>query len=76
MAPVTSDELMAPDLTAVFGPAGITKHEIVEYLAEYHGIKISGGLGSLKNKIFSIEQMSPTVAENDIDGMVNALEDF
>jgi alanine-glyoxylate transaminase/serine-glyoxylate transaminase/serine-pyruvate transaminase len=73
---VTSDELMAPVLTAAYGPVGIATDEIVEYLAEDHGIKISGGLGSLKNKIFRIGHMSPTVAENDIDDVGNALADF
>ena len=76
MPPFTPDELMAPVLTAAYGPVGIATEEIVEYLAEDHGIKISGGLGSLKNKIFRIGHMSPTVAEKDIDDVVKALADF
>ena len=67
---------MAPVLTATYGPVGIATDKIVEYLAEDHGIKISGGLGSLKNKIFRIGHISQTVAENDIDEVVNALADF
>ena len=76
MPPFTPDDLMAPVLTAAYGPPGIATDEIVEYLADTHAIKISGGLGNLKNKIFRIGHMSPTVSDNDIEAVVNALADF
>lgn len=76
MEPYVSDELMAPVLTAVYGPANIPTGQIVDYLEKHHGIKIAGGLGDLKNKIFRIGHMSPTNTFNDIDLVLFALRDF
>jgi len=76
MPPYTPDELMAPVLTAAYGPDGVPTSRIVDYLAETHKIKISGGLGELKDKIFRIGHMSPTVSEADIDEVLDALAGF
>jgi len=76
MPPLTPDEIMAPVLTAAYGPGGIPTSEIVDFLGEKHGIKIAGGLGKLKNKVFRIGHMSPSVSEDDIDEVLYALDDF
>ncbi len=76
MPPYTPDEMMAPVLTAAYGPKGVPTSEIVTYLAEVHRIKIAGGLGALKNKIFRIGHMAPTVSEADIDRVLDALSQF
>jgi alanine-glyoxylate transaminase/serine-glyoxylate transaminase/serine-pyruvate transaminase len=77
MQPYTPDELMAPVLTAAFGPPGVATGEIVDYMAEVHHTKIAGGLGDqLKDKVFRIGHMSPTVGEADIDQIVEQLAAF
>jgi alanine-glyoxylate transaminase/serine-glyoxylate transaminase/serine-pyruvate transaminase len=76
MPPFTPDELMAPVLTAACGPEGVPTSRIVEYLAEVHKIKISGGLGDLKNRIFRIGHMSPNLTGADIDEVLGALAQF
>ncbi len=74
--PYTPDSLMAPVITAAYGPKGIPTSRIVNYLAEDHGIKIAGGLGILKDKIIRIGHMSHSLTENDIDEVLEALKDF
>jgi alanine-glyoxylate transaminase/serine-glyoxylate transaminase/serine-pyruvate transaminase len=77
MPPYSPDELMAPVLTAAYGPPGVATGEIVNYMAEVHHTKIAGGLGDqLKDKIFRIGHMSPTVGEADIDLVLNQLAAF
>jgi alanine-glyoxylate transaminase/serine-glyoxylate transaminase/serine-pyruvate transaminase len=76
MMPFTPDEVMAPVLTAAFGPQGVETGKIVTYLAEEHKIKIAGGLGALKNIVFRIGHMAPTVSEQDIDRVLEALSQF
>jgi alanine-glyoxylate transaminase/serine-glyoxylate transaminase/serine-pyruvate transaminase len=76
MPPFTPDEILAPVITAVKGPEGISTGLIVEYVSDIHHIKIAGGLGALKDKIFRIGHMSPSVSEADIDEVINALEAF
>lgn len=76
MTPYTSDEMMAPVITAAFGPIGVPTSKIVSYMADVHRIKIAGGLGDLKDKVFRIGHMSPIVSEMDIDRVVDALASF
>jgi aspartate aminotransferase-like enzyme len=76
MPPYTSDEQMAPVITAAYGPANIPTGKIVSYLAIKHKIKIAGGLGLLKDKIIRIGHMSPTVSEVELDRVLLALNDF
>jgi alanine-glyoxylate transaminase/serine-glyoxylate transaminase/serine-pyruvate transaminase len=76
MPPFTPDEMMAPVLTAAYGPQGVPTGEIVTYLVEKHHIKIAGGLGALKNKIIRVGHMAPTVSEKDIDRVLDALSQF
>jgi alanine-glyoxylate transaminase/serine-glyoxylate transaminase/serine-pyruvate transaminase len=77
MPPTTPDEVMAPVLTAAYGPAGVPTSEIVSYMSEVHHTKIAGGLGeSLKDKIIRIGHMSPTLSEADIDEVVDQLGRF
>ena len=52
---------MAPILTAVYCPDGISSGEIVRYLLEEHDIKIAGGLGDkLKDRLIRIGHMGAT----------------
>jgi alanine-glyoxylate transaminase/serine-glyoxylate transaminase/serine-pyruvate transaminase len=74
--PYTSDEQMAPVLTAAFGPAGVPTSRIVTYMAEHQRIKIAGGLGALKDKIIRIGHMSPAVSETEIDAVTTGLAEF
>ena len=72
----TPDEILAPVLTAAYGPAGIATGLIVEYMADAHHIKIAGGLGALKDKIIRIGHMSPSLSEIDIDEVILGLAAF
>jgi alanine-glyoxylate transaminase/serine-glyoxylate transaminase/serine-pyruvate transaminase len=77
MQPYTPDELMAPVLTAAYGPPGVPTGEIVDYMDKVHNIIISGGLGNyLKDKIFRVGHMAPSITEADIDEVLEALESF
>jgi alanine-glyoxylate transaminase/serine-glyoxylate transaminase/serine-pyruvate transaminase len=76
MPPYTPDELMAPVITAFYGPEGVPTGNIVTYLAEKHHIKVAGGLGALKDKIIRVGHMAPTVSEEDIDRVLYALSQF
>jgi len=77
MLPFTPDELMAPVLTCAYGPEGVPTGEIVQFMADKYSIKIAGGLGEqLKDKVFRIGHMAPTVSEVDIDEVVDALASF
>lgn len=76
MKPFTPDEMMAPVLTAAYGVKGVPTSRIVDFLSENYGIRIAGGLGALKDKIFRIGHMSPAVIEDDIDQVLFALSEF
>jgi alanine-glyoxylate transaminase/serine-glyoxylate transaminase/serine-pyruvate transaminase len=77
MEPLTPDDQLAPVLTAVFAPDGVVIGELVGYLREEHGIMISGGLGEgLKDRVFRVGHMGPTVTEGDIDEVLLALRAF
>lgn len=76
LQPFTPDELMTPVLTAVYCPPDIKSGEIITYLANEYKIKISPGLGEMKEKIFRIGHMSPVLQEKDIDFVLEALGKF
>jgi alanine-glyoxylate transaminase/serine-glyoxylate transaminase/serine-pyruvate transaminase len=77
MQPYTPDDLMAPVLTAAYGPSGVPTSEIVAYMSEVHHTKIAGALGDqLKDRIIRIGHMSPTVGEADIDQLLVQLAAF
>jgi len=77
MPPYTPDEFMAPVVTAAYGPPGVPTSEIVQYVADAHHIKIAGGLGEgLKDRVFRVGHMAPTVCEADIDQVLAALSEF
>jgi alanine-glyoxylate transaminase/serine-glyoxylate transaminase/serine-pyruvate transaminase len=72
----TPDEMMSPVLTAAYVPEGVTSSRVVQYMTDVHKIKISTGLGELKEKIIRIGHMSPTTSDADIDAVVQALSEF
>jgi len=72
----TPDEEMTPVLTAAYCPDGVSSGGIVSYLSDQYQIKISGGLGDLKEKMFRVGTMSPLVSEADVDNLLLALEQF
>ena len=77
MEPLTPDDQLAPVLTAVFAPEGVKIGELIAYLREDHNIMISGGLGeTLKDRIFRVGHMGPTVTDDDIDEVLGALQAF
>jgi alanine-glyoxylate transaminase/serine-glyoxylate transaminase/serine-pyruvate transaminase len=74
--PFTSDELMASVVTAAYVPQGVKAGDVVEYASYRHNIKISAGLGELKDRIIRIGHMSPGLTEVDIDEVILALSKF
>jgi alanine-glyoxylate transaminase/serine-glyoxylate transaminase/serine-pyruvate transaminase len=77
LQPLTPDSELAPVLTAVYGPEGVRSSEIVKYLREEHGLRISGGLGEgLADRVFRVGHMGPRVNEQDIDLVLSGLEGF
>jgi alanine-glyoxylate transaminase/serine-glyoxylate transaminase/serine-pyruvate transaminase len=74
--PFTPEEQMSPVLTAGLCPEGISSGQVVSYLSEKHHIKISGGLGVLKEKMIRIGTMSPQISEKEVDHLLAALQDF
>ncbi len=76
MSPFTPDDRMAPVLTAAYAPEGIPSGQIVSYLEKECHIKISGGLGALKERLFRIGHMSPVLTGTDIDEVIDALRAF
>jgi len=72
----TPDEKMVPILTAAWAPDGVSSLEILDHLAQNYHIKISSGLGDLREKIFRIGTMSPVVGESDVDEVLDALSTF
>ncbi len=77
MEPLTPDDQLAPVLTAVFAPEGVKISELLGYLRNEHNIMISGGLGeALKDRVFRVGHMGPTITANDIDDVLGALRAF
>ena len=77
MEPLTPDDQLAPVLTAIFAPEGVKIGELLGYLREEHSIMISGGLGeALKDRVFRVGHMGPTITAADIDDVLGALRAF
>ena len=77
LQPLTPDDQLAPVVTAIYGPEGVTTGEVVQYLLEEHEIMISGGLGEgLKDRVFRVGHMGPMVNEVDIDAILQGLSQF
>lgn len=72
--PFTPNNIMAPVVTGVRSPHEIDPQKIIDYLVEFHEIKIAGGLGPLRNEIFRIGHMAPSVSKKDIDEIIKALQ--
>ena len=72
----TPYEKMVPILTAPWAPEGVSSHEILDHLAKNYHIKISSGLGELKEKLFRISTKSPVVGEGVVDEVLDALSTF
>ena len=75
LALYTPEERMNPVLTAAWMPEGIPSGKIIAYLENQHSIKISSGLGSLKEKMIRIGHMSPVMTEQDIDDVVAGIDE-
>jgi alanine-glyoxylate transaminase/serine-glyoxylate transaminase/serine-pyruvate transaminase len=76
LPPFTPDDQLSSVLTAGIAPEGISSLRIVDYLLDEYGIKISPGLGALKERIFRVGHMSPVTTEADIDLVIEALAKF
>ncbi len=70
------ERLMAPVLTAVNCPPGVTSGEIVRYLAEQHHIKITAGFGPFKERVIRIGHMGNALTEADLDALLAGLRQF
>jgi alanine-glyoxylate transaminase / serine-glyoxylate transaminase / serine-pyruvate transaminase len=76
MAPVVPESLSSAVMTAAWGPQGIPTSEIVRFVEEAHGIRIAGGLGAFKDRVFRIGHMSPKTSMEIVDRLLAALADF
>lgn len=76
LEPFTPESLMNPVLTAAWVPEGIPSSRMVNFLADEYQIKISTGLGALKERLIRVGHMSPVVEEADIDHVLDALKAF
>ncbi len=76
MPPVVPEPISAPVMTAAWGPPGVPTSEIVRFVEVEYGIKISGGLGIFKDRVFRIGHMSPTMSPELVDRLLGALADF
>jgi alanine-glyoxylate transaminase / serine-glyoxylate transaminase / serine-pyruvate transaminase len=76
LEPYTPDERLAPVVTAAYGPPGVPTGRLVGYLADAHRIRIAGGMGQLKDVVFRIGHMAPSLTEADIDDLVEKLGAF
>jgi len=76
LLPFTPDEILAPVLTAAYCPPGVSSAEIVAYMEKERCIKISAGLGVLKDKIIRIGHMCPSMSETDIEEVLDGLAFF
>jgi alanine-glyoxylate transaminase/serine-glyoxylate transaminase/serine-pyruvate transaminase len=74
--PFTTDDIMAPVITAAYGFDDVPTSQLVNFLEQKHNIQIAGGLGELKDKIFRVGHMSPVITEEDIDKLLYAIRDF
>jgi alanine-glyoxylate transaminase/serine-glyoxylate transaminase/serine-pyruvate transaminase len=68
--------LMAPVLTAVYSPTGVTSGQLVKDLEQEHHIKVTGGFGEYRDKVFRIGHMGGAIGEAEIDGLLMALRQF
>jgi alanine-glyoxylate transaminase / serine-glyoxylate transaminase / serine-pyruvate transaminase len=76
LVPFTPDEILAPVLTAAYCPEGVSSGEIVAFMEKERCIKISTGLGALKDKIIRIGHMCPGMSEVDIQEVLDGLAAF
>jgi alanine-glyoxylate transaminase / serine-glyoxylate transaminase / serine-pyruvate transaminase len=70
------EDRMAPVLTAVHCPPGVTSGQIVKYLADEHHIKITTGFGQYKDRVIRIGHMGGAITEADIDALLAGLRQF
>jgi len=66
----------SPIATAVKARPEFTVRELMEYLAQAHGILISGGLGPLAGKIFRVGHMGKAVTRSYLMDFLFAVEEF
>ncbi len=76
LVPFTADEILAPVLTAAYCPPGVSSGEIVAFMEKERHIKISTGLGALKDRIIRIGHMCPSMSEVDIQEVLDGLAAF
>jgi alanine-glyoxylate transaminase / serine-glyoxylate transaminase / serine-pyruvate transaminase len=76
LQPFTPDEILAPVLTAAYCPPGVSSGEIVAFMENARCIKISTGLGVLKDQIIRIGHMCPSMSEADIQEVLDGLAAF
>ena len=70
------DTRMAPVLTAIRTPEGVNSSDLVRYIAQQHGIKITTGFGAYKERIFRVGHMGAVINEGDIDRLLAAVQQF
>lgn len=72
-----SEDYLSPVLTGVMSPDGIPSSRLVSYLLNECGIKITGGFGDeMKERIFRVGHMGPTLTEADMDLLLGGISAF
>src|SRR5690606_17861480 len=76
LPPSVDDELMLPCLTAVYTPDGVRSSELVNFLAEAYGIRITTGFAEAKERVIRIGHMGTAITEADIDRLLEGIRQF
>jgi alanine-glyoxylate transaminase/serine-glyoxylate transaminase/serine-pyruvate transaminase len=73
---LVDEQFAAPIATAVMGRPEFAVRELVDFLAESHGILISGGLGPLAGKVFRVGHMGAAASVPYVTDFLSAVEAF
>ncbi|MFQ6099641.1 MAG: pyridoxal-phosphate-dependent aminotransferase family protein [Anaerolineae bacterium] len=73
---LVEEPFASPIATAVKTRPEFEVHELIEYLAQTHGILISGGIGSLRRKIFRVGHMGKAATPPYLMEFLFAVETF
>jgi alanine-glyoxylate transaminase/serine-glyoxylate transaminase/serine-pyruvate transaminase len=74
MEPYTPDAWMAPVITGILCPPGVSAQAMRRYLLEEYNIRVAGGLvEELKDRLLRVGHMSPTINAGDIEALLEGM---
>jgi alanine-glyoxylate transaminase/serine-glyoxylate transaminase/serine-pyruvate transaminase len=74
MEPYTPDAWMAPVITGILCPPGVSAQAMRSYLLEEYNIRVAGGLvEELKDRLLRVGHMSPTINAGDIEALLEGM---